>query len=83
MSQENYTSPETDNEGGDENEGRKEYTTIGVRPTTKHTVQEIQNITNKKQEDIVDEALAEYLATEVERLADKYDIVDQIEGDSL
>ena len=87
MGQENHTNPETDNEGGDdENDGsnsRKQYTSIGVLPSTKETVKHIQNITNKHQKDIVDEALAEYLATEIEELADKYDVVEQLDGDRL
>lgn len=86
MKSKNTNTNTTDEGGDDENDSsnsRKQYTSIGVRPSTKETVKHIQNITNKHQKDIVDEALAEYLATEIEELADKYDVVDEIEGENL
>lgn len=83
----NNTNTNTTDEGGDDDcddsNSRKQYTSIGVRPSTKETVNHIQNITNKHQKDIVDEALADYLATEIEELVDKYDIVDEIKGENL
>lgn len=57
------------NLGGNTNQSRD---TVGVHRETKNTIQRIAELTNESEAVIVDKAISEYLATEIQKLTDNH-----------